>query len=496
MKQTLTLLILCILSTTSWAQFNEDFSLFTAVSYTTGDITLSSGVWNVQAALGESSANSLGGTGRAVRMNGNIAGAHITTPELTNGAGTVTFWYREAFSGGGTFSLQTSKDGVNYTTQTTQAFSGTNYTQFTFDLNDNSPCLTIRIESDNQPGNLIIDDFSVTAPPSPGGQLNEDFSLFTDVGYTTGAILLSGGYWTVQAALGESSANSLGGTGRAVRMNNNTAGASITTPTMTNGVGTITFWYREAFSGGGTFSLQTSTNGVNYTIRATQAFSGTTYTQFTIDLDDISPCLTIRIVSDNQSGNLIIDDFSATEFPLPISLTSFIAKKVNATVLLKWTTATEINNDYMAVERSTDGRNFMEIGRVQGAGTVETAQNYQLIDEKPRTGLNYYRLKQVDFDSEYEYHQIVSVHFDGSVAEPIRVYPTSTDDRLQIILSDKIRQRTSLQVVSVDGRIWNQTILPAGTVQTELSVNDLPSGNYWLRILDNQNVHHAYFQKL
>jgi hypothetical protein len=180
---------------------------------------------------------------------------------------------------------------------------------------------------------------------------------------------------------------------------------------------------------------------------------------------------------------------------LPISLSSFTAQKINTTTLIQWTTSTEINNDYMAVERSTDGRNFIEIGRVLGAGNTETPQNYQFVDEQPRAGLNYYRLKQVDFDGKYEYHQTVVVEFSGAIADAIQVYPTSTKAELQIVLPDNITEGATMQVIGVDGRVWSQTIVQEKTGQTELSVIDLPAGSYWLKLIDGQSTQQAYFQK-
>ena len=181
--------------------------------------------------------------------------------------------------------------------------------------------------------------------------------------------------------------------------------------------------------------------------------------------------------------------------PLPISLTSFTAQKINTATLIQWTTDTEINNDYMAVERSTDGRHFIEIGRVQGAGTTETPQHYQFIDEQPRTGLNYYRLLQVDFDGKFEYHQTIVVEFGEELTETIQVYPTNAKDKLQVLLPGNITKGATLQIIGVDGRIWSQTSLQEKTIQIELSVIALPAGSYWLKVIDGQSIQQAYFQK-
>ena len=165
MKHLYAFLVLLLIGHFSFGQITENFDTGLSVSYTTGSQTLTSGTWETVQVITEAAGDSRGATGSAARINDDEAGASITTPTLSGGADVVSFWYRELNSGGGTFELQTSTDGVNYTTQTTQAFSGTTYTQFTYTVNNPSPTLTIRVLNDNQAGHLIVDDFEVTAYP-------------------------------------------------------------------------------------------------------------------------------------------------------------------------------------------------------------------------------------------------------------------------------------------------------------------------------------------
>ncbi|BAO76177.1 T9SS-dependent choice-of-anchor J family protein [Winogradskyella sp. PG-2] len=163
MKNFYTLFVTLLISSLAFGQIAEDFNTGLSTSYFTGNRTLTSGSWSMQAVVQENTGNSR--SGFAARINDDVNGAHLTTPSL-NGAGTLSFWYRELNSGGGTFEIQTSTDGTNYTTLTSQSFSGTTFTQFTFNINDSSSNLTIRILNDDQSGHLIIDDLVVTALPS------------------------------------------------------------------------------------------------------------------------------------------------------------------------------------------------------------------------------------------------------------------------------------------------------------------------------------------
>ncbi|UII27487.1 T9SS type A sorting domain-containing protein [Fulvivirga maritima] len=99
---------------------------------------------------------------------------------------------------------------------------------------------------------------------------------------------------------------------------------------------------------------------------------------------------------------------------LPVELISFTAKKDidNMLVHLKWTTASEINNDFFIIERSSDGVIFNIIGQVKGAGNSDEQLDYHFTDERPTADLSYYRLKQVDFDGSYQYSSIVSIASD------------------------------------------------------------------------------------
>ena len=85
--------------------------------------------------------------------------------------------------------------------------------------------------------------------------------------------------------------------------------------------------------------------------------------------------------------------------PLPISLTSFeIAKTQNKQVLLKWSTASEVNNDYFEIQNSSDGQQWQFVSKVDGKRNAATTQNYSFFDQKPMSCTSFYRIKQVYFD--------------------------------------------------------------------------------------------------
>ncbi|GJM35799.1 MAG: hypothetical protein DHS20C18_48000 [Saprospiraceae bacterium] len=173
---------------------------------------------------------------------------------------------------------------------------------------------------------------------------------------------------------------------------------------------------------------------------------------------------------------------------LPIELLDFSASVVDKEVLLKWITATEINNDYMAVERSADGRNFTEIGWLQGAGTTYEPQSYALWDKKPLSGINYYRLRQVDFDGTTVYHKVISVNMHGGDLVT-SIYPTVAEQELTVVYGGPLPSNGQVDIVDLNGRVVFHRELNEGDASMLLPVGNLHSGHYFVRIeYQNESV--------
>lgn len=153
------------------------------------------------------------------------------------------------------------------------------------------------------------------------------------------------------------------------------------------------------------------------------------------------------------NGNLYVD--CAIIAPLPVELTQFDATQLQERVYLDWTTASEENNAFFDIQRSTDGVNFEVIGRVDGNGTTNLEQRYQFTDTNPKNGFSYYRLHQVDFSGESAYSDIRIVEFgkgkfdltvyqrEGNtelvfdVEEPTQSFITITNLNGQLVFSER-----------------------------------------------------------
>jgi hypothetical protein len=97
---------------------------------------------------------------------------------------------------------------------------------------------------------------------------------------------------------------------------------------------------------------------------------------------------------------------------LPVELTYFRAELENNAAVLTFETSSEENNSHFEVQKAVDGKDFETIGIVNGNGTTLEVQEYSFVDSELENGTNYYRLKQFDFDGQFEYSDIVSIDYE------------------------------------------------------------------------------------
>ena len=109
--------------------------------------------------------------------------------------------------------------------------------------------------------------------------------------------------------------------------------------------------------------------------------------------------------------NDVFDAAIAYESTIPVELLSFSASRVSSGVELNWSTATELNNDGFEIQKKTDNGEFIAIGFVKGQGTSTQKKDYNFIDKNTDLGKNLYRLKQIDFNGNYEYSNELEVDF-------------------------------------------------------------------------------------
>ena len=132
----------------------------------------------------------------------------------------------------------------------------------------------------------------------------------------------------------------------------------------------------------------------------------------------------------------------------------------------------------MTVERSQDGEKFEALGKVKGTGTTLEPQAYSFVDAAPKAGVNYYRLKQVDFDGGFEYSNIVAAVV-KSANQSLVAYPSPTSDFLVLESAVAIEQ---IEIRDIAGRIVNRQTIGKEQTRVELNVATLTSGSYFVHV--------------
>lgn len=168
---------------------------------------------------------------------------------------------------------------------------------------------------------------------------------------------------------------------------------------------------------------------------------------------------------------------------LPIELLSFNAKVNNNTVLTKWTTSVEIDNDYFTLERSADALNFSEVAKIRGAGNSTQQIDYEWLDEQPLPGTSYYRLKQTDFDGQFSYSNIISVKMKSE--STYKLYPNPARNQVFVYVSQPTAELI-IRINDVTGReVFAETLTEASSQTVHIPTSGiLPSGMYFVRIIN------------
>ncbi len=166
--------------------------------------------------------------------------------------------------------------------------------------------------------------------------------------------------------------------------------------------------------------------------------------------------------------------------PLPVDLLYFRGKAEGSNARLEWLSVSEENNDYYEIEYSRDGADFESVAKVAGAGTTSTALQYHFIHRDAKSGDNYYRLKQVDFDENFEYTPIVNVPILSQ--NLFVVSPTLTTSLVKIAFDEVCKKVILLEVFDSFGRSRMRKQMEPGSYEMQIDLADFPAGIYFLKI--------------
>ncbi|WP_153042794.1 T9SS type A sorting domain-containing protein [Rufibacter ruber] len=211
---------------------------------------------------------------------------------------------------------------------------------------------------------------------------------------------------------------------------------------------------------------------------------------------------TLRILATDQLGatrttymTYSINDADADGYEraggievLPVQLISFSATPTVAGVQLKWSTASEKDNDFFQIERSQDGRTFTAVGKVQGNGNSNTVKQYGYLDATTTAKTQYYRLKQVDYDGKFEYSRVISAAAGKTVtpAQPL-VFPNPFVKEFTLSLTSETAMNVTVELRDLQNRVvkTQKAVLVKGNNHLPLTTDNLPAGTYLLNVTGN-----------
>lgn len=201
------------------------------------------------------------------------------------------------------------------------------------------------------------------------------------------------------------------------------------------------------------------------------------------DISTCTSCVSTEFYDQNvellttavQNGYVIVSS-------LPIELLQFNAQAIkNKTAQLSWLTATETNNSHFEIERSIDTKNWQMLAKISGKGTSTTQQNYEYLDQRPIKGQNFYRLKQVDLNGDYEYSNIEIVDIEKETG--IISWTNPVKDKLYISYEAIQNKDIVFDIYSSDGKLIEHQVFKVVAGQNNLiwDVHHLANGLYWIK---------------
>jgi hypothetical protein len=184
---------------------------------------------------------------------------------------------------------------------------------------------------------------------------------------------------------------------------------------------------------------------------------------------------------------------------LPIGLSDFKASLLeNNEVFVKWTTLSEINNNFFTVQKTDDGIIYEDIETVKGAGTSHQTVNYNTTDKEPFEGLSYYRLKQTDYDGHCTYSDLSAVTVYRQQLK-LNIFPNPSDGaeiNIEInSLTGADKNNREAQIIIYDSQgtpVFREIFKSAGQLTIRLPYKLIP-GVYLLRAFTNLTAYTGKF---
>lgn len=174
---------------------------------------------------------------------------------------------------------------------------------------------------------------------------------------------------------------------------------------------------------------------------------------------------------------------------LPLIINQFNGSYSDGFINLGWNTYSEINIEHFDVERSTDGTNFRQIGKVSTvSGQLNSNINYTYLDITAQRGTNYYRLAMVDNQGNYSYTKTIMVNVDIKGISVMVVYPNPFSKRVQIRVNSDKAEKVAINIINSNGVLMSTQEAHTKIGDNNVTINKvdaLPGGVYYIEVVSS-----------
>ena len=168
----------------------------------------------------------------------------------------------------------------------------------------------------------------------------------------------------------------------------------------------------------------------------------------------------------------------------PVDFLYFKGKNIGKNNILQWATANEFDNLGFEVQRSANGKDYITIAFIKGAGTATQTSEYNYTDQDAPQQMSYYRLKQVDIDQQFKYSRVVNINNANSRLS-LEHYPNPVTDQLKVQLQSADKGAIRIRLLGLDGKVVREQNLrkESDVLTSRLDVQQLQPGMYVIEVM-------------
>lgn len=207
----------------------------------------------------------------------------------------------------------------------------------------------------------------------------------------------------------------------------------------------------------------------------------------------------LNTIADLRDESIRFNGFSIQEgnVVLPLKLIDFKANQQQQKINLQWKTNFEQGTRDFNIQRSTDGINFTNIGKLTARGNSSSVVNYSFDDLTALAGNNFYRIQAIDIDGSYTYSEKLLVKFNQATSATVFIFPNPVTNQLRIQLNTALVP-LKYALINTAGKIVlaGEGLLPLINQNLNQLLGRLAAGTYSLQLFNDQTFYHSKFLKL